>query len=43
MKAIICFDLDGVICLTKKNYYHLSRPIKKNIKKINFFLIKDLL
>lgn len=35
MKTIICFDLDGVICLTKKNHYHLSRPIKKNIKKIN--------
>lgn len=31
----ICFDLDGVICLTKKNNYKLSKPIKKNINFIN--------
>ena len=31
----ICFDLDGVICNTKKNYYKKSVPIKKNIKFIN--------
>jgi ribonucleotide monophosphatase NagD (HAD superfamily) len=30
-----CFDIDGVICNTKKNCYHTSRPIKKAIKKIN--------
>lgn len=30
-----CFDLDGVICNTKKNYYKESKPIKKAIKKIN--------
>jgi hypothetical protein len=40
MKSIICFDLDGVICLTKKNHYHLSKPIKKNIKKINILFNK---
>ena len=34
-KKTICFDLDGVICKTKKNYYTKSKPIKKNIKKIN--------
>tara|TARA_X000001036_G_scaffold286202_1_gene265889 strand:+ start:150 stop:509 length:360 start_codon:yes stop_codon:yes gene_type:complete len=31
----ICFDLDGVICLTKKNNYKLSKPVKKNINFIN--------
>ena len=33
---IICifFDIDGVICKTKKNNYS-SKPIKKAIKKIN--------
>jgi hypothetical protein len=30
-----CFDMDGVICTTKGNYYHKSLPIKKAIKKIN--------
>ena len=30
-----CFDIDGVICFTKKNYYHNSKPNKKVIKKIN--------
>ena len=32
---IYCFDLDGVICQTKKNYYESSRPISKAIEKIN--------
>jgi len=31
----ICFDIDGVICKTKKNLYTKSIPIKKNIKMIN--------
>ena len=30
-----CFDLDGVICRTEKNFYSKSIPIKSNIKKIN--------
>ena len=34
-KKIICFDLDGVICKTKKNNYIKAEPIKKNINKIN--------
>ena len=34
-KKTICFDLDGVICLTRKNNYHKSKPIKKNIQFIN--------
>ena len=34
-KKIICFDLDNVVCKTKKNHYHKSLPIKKNIKIIN--------
>lgn len=33
---IICFDLDGVICKTKKNFYKESTPIIKNIKLINY-------
>lgn len=34
-KKIICFDLDGVICKTKKNYYTKSKPNHLAIKKIN--------
>lgn len=36
----ICFDLDGVICVTKKNYYNKSIPIKKNVKFINYLYDK---
>ena len=32
---IICFDLDNVICNTKKNYYKQSVPKKKVLKFIN--------
>ena len=35
-KKIICFDLDNVICTTKKNYYSQSKPKKKIIKLVNF-------
>ena len=34
-KKKICFDLDGVICKTKKNFYEKSKPIKSSIDKIN--------
>ena len=34
-RKILCFDLDGVICKTNKNYYIKSVPIKKNIRLIN--------
>jgi capsule biosynthesis phosphatase len=34
-KKIICFDLDGVICFTKKNFYKKSKPNIKAIEKIN--------
>ena len=34
-KKIFCFDIDGVICETKKNSYSQSRPNKKTIKIIN--------
>lgn len=34
-KTIFCFDLDNVICATKKNYYSKSRPIKETINIIN--------
>ena len=34
-KKTYCFDLDGVICKTKKNFYRSSKPIKKAILKIN--------
>jgi len=32
---IYCFDLDGVICDTKMNFYKSSTPIPQAIKKIN--------
>ena len=35
MKKIICFDIDGVICRTKKNFYSRSVPNKKLITYIN--------
>ncbi len=35
-KKIICFDLDNVICTTKKNHYSKSKPKKKIIKFINY-------
>jgi tyrosyl-tRNA synthetase len=35
IKKILCFDLDGVICKTKKNKYHDSKPNFVAIKKIN--------
>ncbi len=34
-KKILCFDVDGVICKTKKSNYKNSIPIKKNINIIN--------
>ena len=40
-KKIICFDLDGVICETKKNHYEKSIPNKKIIKSINNLYEKD--
>jgi len=43
MKAIICLDLDGVICSTTRNHYHLSRPKKNNIKKINILFNKGFI
>ena len=35
-----CFDLDGVICKTKKNNYKSAKPIKKIITLINKLYIK---
>lgn len=32
---LYCFDLDGVICKTKKNFYTNSKPIKPVINLIN--------
>jgi histidinol phosphatase-like enzyme len=32
---IIYVDIDGTICKTKKSDYKNSKPIKKNIEKIN--------
>ena len=32
---ILCFDLDNVICSTKGNRYHESKPKKKIINLIN--------
>ena len=35
MIKTICFDIDNVICSTKKNFYKKSKPLKKNINLIN--------
>ena len=32
---IFCFDLDNVICKTKKNFYEKSKPSNKTIDIIN--------
>ena len=34
-KHTYCFDIDGVICSTTKNFYKKSKPNKKAIAKIN--------
>ena len=34
-KKIICFDIDNVICRTRKNFYKDSKPNKKVISFIN--------
>tara|TARA_B110000003_G_scaffold274691_1_gene315273 strand:+ start:10 stop:375 length:366 start_codon:yes stop_codon:yes gene_type:complete len=44
-KMILCFDIDGVICKTNGNNYKNAKPIKKNVKFINYlfergFIIK---
>jgi hypothetical protein len=38
---IFCFDLDGVICTTKKNFYKKSIPNKNVIKMINLLYKKN--
>ena len=40
-KGKICFDIDGVICVTKNNDYKSSKPLKKNIKLINSLFDKN--
>jgi len=35
MIKTICFDIDNVICTTKKNFYKKSTPKKRNIHLIN--------
>tara|TARA_B100001758_G_C17930973_1_gene363418 strand:- start:202 stop:558 length:357 start_codon:yes stop_codon:yes gene_type:complete len=35
IKKKICFDIDGVICKTRKSNYRSSKPIKETIKIIN--------
>ena len=35
-KKIICFDLDNVICKTKKNFYKKSKPNSEVINYINY-------
>ena len=34
-KKIICFDLDNVLCKTRKINYKSSTPIKKNVSLVN--------
>lgn len=42
-KKTLCFDLDNVICTTKKNFYKLSKPKKKVIKYINYLYDKGFI
>ena len=42
-KKILCFDIDGVICNTKKNYYTKSKPNKKIISQINKYYEKKFI
>jgi FMN phosphatase YigB (HAD superfamily) len=37
---IICFDLDNVLCATKKSLYKKSKPIKKAIDLVNTLYAK---
>jgi capsule biosynthesis phosphatase len=37
---ILCFDIDNVICKTKRNDYKNSKPIHRNIKLINNFYLQ---
>tara|TARA_B100001564_G_C20294688_1_gene514190 strand:+ start:70 stop:429 length:360 start_codon:yes stop_codon:yes gene_type:complete len=41
IQKIICFDLDNVICSTKKNFYKNSKPNKKAISLINKLYLKN--
>jgi CMP-N,N'-diacetyllegionaminic acid synthase len=34
-KKIFCFDIDGVICITKNKKYSSAKPINKSINLIN--------
>ena len=38
-----CFDIDGVICNTKKNYYSKAKPNRKAIQAINKLYKKNLI
>ncbi|MDC3288569.1 phosphoheptose isomerase [Candidatus Pelagibacter sp.] len=40
-KKILCFDLDNTLCLTIGNDYKNAKPIKKNIKFVNYLYKKD--
>ena len=35
MKKTICFDIDGIICVTKKNDYKNAKPKKEVVNFIN--------
>jgi len=34
-KKVICFDLDNVLCKTRKSDYIKSKPLKRNIDLVN--------
>lgn len=42
-KKIFCFDLDNVICSTKKKYYLRATPKKKVVKLINKLYEKNII
>ena len=43
MKKTLCFDIDNIICKTKKNFYKKSKPIFKNINFINSLYYKGFI
>ena len=39
-KSVFCFDIDNILCVSRDNNYKQSKPIKKNIKLVNFLMQK---
>jgi len=37
-KLIFCFDIDNILCISPNNNYKKSKPIKKNIRLVNYLI-----